>query len=52
VRRRDGKLAADRSGSPDRDLAVTWNRCASIYCGIAPDRVTATFANDFAAVVE
>lgn len=52
ARRRDGKLAADRSGSPDRDFAVARDRCASIERGIAPDRVPATFADQFAAVVE
>lgn len=52
VRRRDGELAADRSCSADRDLAVAWDRRAPIERGIAPDRVAGTLADQFAAVVE
>ena len=52
ARRRNGKLATDRSCSPDRDLPVAWDGCASIERGITPDRVPATFTDRFAAVLE
>lgn len=51
-RRRNGKLAADRSGGSDRDLTVARERSAPIDGSVAPDRVPAALADDFAAVVE
>jgi hypothetical protein len=35
--RRHCQLAADRAGSPHRDLAVTWNRCPAVSGRVAPN---------------